>query len=251
MIDPGIWQSEDFASLSIIARLTFIGMFSNADDEGRGRAKPVYIKSVIYPYDEDLRVSDIEKALSEISTKMSVTFYSNDGNEYYSLNNWTSWQRVDKPQASKIPTPESVENHSGISRESFSPNPEKTFSKGKEEKRKEDKLKEEKSVPLSDFEKVITDFKEFRKSVKAPMTDRAVELLLIDLQKLAPDDERRKIEILNQSILKNWKGVFQLKDDPKPKKYTTAADLPKAKSSTMQEAERLKKFMQSMEGEDD
>ena len=38
MIDPGIWQSEDFAKMSTLGKLVFIGLFSNADDEGRGRA---------------------------------------------------------------------------------------------------------------------------------------------------------------------------------------------------------------------
>lgn len=103
MISPEIWQSEDFSKLSILARLTFIGLFSNADDEGRGRAKAAYLKSIIYPYDEGMRVADIDKALSEIAQNMSVTFYTHDGNEYYFLDNWCAWQKVEKPQTSKIP----------------------------------------------------------------------------------------------------------------------------------------------------
>lgn len=136
MIDPNIWQSEDFAYLSILARLIFIGLFSNADDEGKGRAKPVYVKSVIFPYDEDVRVADIEKALSEISSKMSVTLYSHNGNAYYKMNNWKIWQRVDKPQKSKIPEPddipESVENYSGMIPESVEPKGKEGEEKGKE-----------------------------------------------------------------------------------------------------------------------
>jgi hypothetical protein len=119
--------------------MVFIGLFSVADDEGKGRSKPVYVKSTIFPYDEDLRVSDIEKALSEIGTKMSVTFYSHGGNEYYRLDHWAQWQRVDKPTPSKIPDPESFPTDSGITPESFS-----TDSCLKEKKRKEDKVKEEK-----------------------------------------------------------------------------------------------------------
>lgn len=48
MIDPNIWQSEDFSKLSTLAKLVFIGLFSQADDEGRGRAKPIYIKSILF-----------------------------------------------------------------------------------------------------------------------------------------------------------------------------------------------------------
>ena len=79
MIVPEIWQSESFAQLSILAKLVFIGLFSNADDEGRGIANPVYIKSILFPYDDGMRVIDIEKALSEIGQFMSVTLYTHDG----------------------------------------------------------------------------------------------------------------------------------------------------------------------------
>ncbi len=59
------------------------------------------------------------------------------------------------------------------------------------------------------LEKAIDDFKEFRKKIKKPMTDRAVELLIKNLDKLA-DNENTKIEILNQSILNGWQSVYPL-----------------------------------------
>jgi uncharacterized phage protein (TIGR02220 family) len=103
MIDPNIWQSEDFAKLTNFSKLVFIGLFSNADDHGRGRAKPSYIKSILFPYSDQLRVADIDTALSEIALNMSITFYQHNGNEYYRLDNWADWQKVEKPSESKIP----------------------------------------------------------------------------------------------------------------------------------------------------
>jgi len=87
-----------------LGRLTFIGLFSNADDSGRGRAKASYIKSIVYPYDEAFSAADIDGALEEIARHMSISFYQKDGNEYYELLNWTKWQKVDKPVASKLPS---------------------------------------------------------------------------------------------------------------------------------------------------
>lgn len=103
MIDPSIWINEDFGTLTNLAKLVFIGLFSIADDEGRGKASPAYIKAVLFPYNDDLRVADIEKALSEISSKMSVIFYSCDENKYYTLTSWNKWQKIDKPSESSIP----------------------------------------------------------------------------------------------------------------------------------------------------
>lgn len=143
MIDPSIWINEDFGTLSSLAELVFIGLFSIADDEGRGKASPAYIKAVLFPYKDDLRIADIEKTLSEISSKMSVIFYSCDGNMYYTLTSWNTFQKIDKPTESKIPAYD--ENNSQIRllfaecsskpRRQFVPNRIEDNKKEKEEKR--------------------------------------------------------------------------------------------------------------------
>ena len=145
MIDPNIWQSEDFSKLSTLAKLVFIGLFSLADDEGRGRSNPVYLKSNLFPYEEGIRSTDIDKTLSEISSNMSVIFYSCDGSSYYSLYNWNTWQKIDRPSESKIPeyNKETMEllfdEHSTSLRRAFAPNKNKNI--------KEDNKKEKGFVP--------------------------------------------------------------------------------------------------------
>lgn len=145
MIDPNIWDSEDFGKLSDLSKLVFIGLFSLADDEGRGRCNPGYLKSKLFPYKENLRSADIEKTLSEISSNMSVIFYLCDEKQYYSLYNWSTWQKIDKPTSSKIP--EFNENDENIRRifdkgsskssRTFSPNKNKNKNRiEQEEKRK-------------------------------------------------------------------------------------------------------------------
>lgn len=143
MIDPSIWINEDFGTLTNLAKLVFIGLFSMADDEGRGKASPAYIKAVLFPYNDDLRVADIEKALSEISSKMSVIFYSCDENKYYTLTSWNKWQKIDKPSDSSIPAYEEdnkeirllFDEHSTNSRRVVAPNRIEENRKEKEDKR--------------------------------------------------------------------------------------------------------------------
>lgn len=138
MVDPSIWQSEDFSKLSTLAKLVFIGLFSLADDEGRGRANPMYLKSSLFPYNEDLRSADIEKTLSEISSNMSVVFYSCDGSSYYSLLSWYSFQRIDKPTSSQLPAFD--ENNKEILRLFVEGSPKPP--RGLPPKRKEENIKE-------------------------------------------------------------------------------------------------------------
>jgi hypothetical protein len=56
------------------------------------------------------------------------------------------------------------------------------------------------------------DFIDFRKKIKSPMTDHAIDLLIKKLDRMTSDNDE-KIEILNQSIMNSWKGVFPLKQD--------------------------------------
>jgi len=108
MIDPNFWQSEDVSKLTVFARYFFIGMMSNADDEGKGIANANYLKSIIFPYD-DMRVAEVDKALSEISHNTSVQIYVFKGKRYYKFNNWSKWQKVDHPIKSIIPDPEKIQ----------------------------------------------------------------------------------------------------------------------------------------------
>lgn len=68
--------------------------------------------------------------------------------------------------------------------------------------------------PATDFEKAFTDFENFRIEMGKPMTDKAKKLTLDKLDKLAKTDAE-KIEILNQSIMLNWSGVFEIKGKSK------------------------------------
>jgi hypothetical protein len=143
MIDPNFWQSEDVSKLTIRQRLPFIGLFSNADDEGKMRGNPAFVRSAIFPY-EDFTLGDIEQDLNKIESIGSIQQYEVEESKYIRLINWKKFQRVDKPQSSVIPEPN--ENDSDNESENDSRLKER---KGKEFKGEEDKGKEEKppSVP--------------------------------------------------------------------------------------------------------
>lgn len=64
---------------------------------------------------------------------------------------------------------------------------------------KDEKLKE-----------TIYEFIKMRKSIKKPLTTRGLELMIKNLNKLSTDINEQ-IEILNNSIMNNWLGVFPLK----------------------------------------
>lgn len=73
---------------------------------------------------------------------------------------------------------------------------------------------------LSDFSlserltNCIMDFIQMRKFIKKPLTNRGLELMINKLQKMTPDEDKQ-IKILEQSIMNNWQGIFELKEAQK------------------------------------
>ena len=91
-----------------------------------------------------------------------------------------------------------------------------------EEKNRIDKNKKEKKkksyedvflgMKVSDnLKNSLKDFIDTRKSMKAPMTVRALELAILKLRKLS-NSEITQIAIIEQSIMNGYKGLFELKE---------------------------------------
>ena len=102
MVDPNFWTDEKLGECSIQERMLFMGLISNADDEGYGRANPKLLKSLIFPYD-DLRASDLEKWLSHLGGLHIVVLFQYDGQTYYYLPNFLKHQTINKPTKSTFP----------------------------------------------------------------------------------------------------------------------------------------------------
>lgn len=161
MIDPHFWESGDVKRLDFFTRLFLIGMFSLADDEGRGTGGATYLKSVIFPHDE-IPSTKIKKSLRAIQENISVQFYEVDGQEYYQFLNWKKWQRVDKPKESLLPPPDSIsknesENESENESKKCSKNESDNESRLKEKKIKEDKRREVEENAHENDDDILTD----------------------------------------------------------------------------------------------
>ena len=154
MIDPNFWQSEDVSKLTIRQRLLLIGIFSNADDEGRLRGTPAYVRSAVFPY-EDFTLKEIENDLNSIESIGSIRQYLVDASKYIQLINWFKFQRVDKPQKSVIPPP-------NLDEENHSENDSKNDSVLKEVKRKEVNTSKEKLSEDEPQDTLTTIFNAYR-----------------------------------------------------------------------------------------
>lgn len=67
-----------------------------------------------------------------------------------------------------------------------------------------------------DLKQTVYEFIKMRKTIKKPLTTRGLELMIKKLYQLSNNVDEQ-IEILNNSIMKNWLGIFPLKKEQKQK----------------------------------
>ena len=101
-IKPEFPQSETIGSLSRDARLLFIQLWTVVDDEGRARANPRMLASLLYPYDQDANQL-IDGWLDELDQRHCIDRYAVDGKNYLQVTNWKEHQKIDHPGVSRLP----------------------------------------------------------------------------------------------------------------------------------------------------
>lgn len=105
-LKPEFPHSESMGNVSRDARLTFIMLWTIADDAGRLRGNSRMLASLLFPYDDDAP-SKIDTWLAELERESCITLYSVGKTSYCQIRKWLSHQKIDKPSASKIhPPPE-------------------------------------------------------------------------------------------------------------------------------------------------
>ena len=102
-IKPEFPQSESMGRVSRDARLTFIELWTLADDEGRLRGNSRMLASLLFPYDDDAK-DLIDGWLHELEVEQCLMRYKVGGDSYIQITNWLIHQKIDKPSKSKIPT---------------------------------------------------------------------------------------------------------------------------------------------------
>ena len=106
---------ESFCSSEKIALLTdfefrlWIGLITQADDTGRGDARPAIIKGHVFPLRDRITVKDISGALHGLAAKGCISLYEIDGRSYFWFPSWAKHQRI-RDAKPKFPAPPSEES---------------------------------------------------------------------------------------------------------------------------------------------
>lgn len=110
IIKPTFWQSENIAKLSFNARLLYIALWNYADDKGRLRGQPDFLRNMVFPYDSVSTHGAFTEWLGELVELNRAFFYIVDDNLFLYLPKFNNHQLINRPSPSLLP-PYSKKSH--------------------------------------------------------------------------------------------------------------------------------------------
>lgn len=102
-LKPEIWRDQELQLLPVHARLLFIGLISNADDEGRLEGHPGLIRSTIFPADDDVTTKKVIQWLHILDERRFISLYESGDRPYIEISNWLKHQKIYKSTPSALP----------------------------------------------------------------------------------------------------------------------------------------------------
>jgi hypothetical protein len=105
-VKPEFFRSATIGKLHRDARLLFIGMWTEADDHGRGLAEPRHLAGTLFPFDRDVTERKIMRWLHELADVRLIALYDVNGSTYYAVRGWHH-QKVNRPGDARYPEPPS------------------------------------------------------------------------------------------------------------------------------------------------
>jgi hypothetical protein len=84
-------------------RLTFIGLWTACDDEGRYQYEPELLKADLWPFEAEVTVEDVEADVWELAKRALVCAYEVAGKRYVHVVNWREHQKINRPTPSRLP----------------------------------------------------------------------------------------------------------------------------------------------------
>lgn len=226
IIKESIRTSDTISQLTWFEECLFYRLIVSCDDYGRFDGRLAIIKGTCFPLD-DVTNRLLSDAIVSLERVGLVIRYEVAGRPYLQVRTWDCHQTV-RAKKSKYP---SVEE--GTIKESSDVCPDTSANICKQVhadankclrnpiQSDSDSESESKSYSGDErLDEVLNDYIAFRKKIKKPMTDRAVQLAVAKLRKLSNSVDEQ-IEIVNQSILNGWQGLFPLKEKEFPGKAGT------------------------------
>lgn len=94
-IKPGFFQNEDLQELDFATRLFFIGLWTEADKEGRLEDRPKKLKNALFPADD----VEVEQMLDGLAAYGFISRYERAGKKIIQIVKWAKHQNPHRREA--------------------------------------------------------------------------------------------------------------------------------------------------------
>ncbi|WP_234386749.1 hypothetical protein [Streptomyces sp. ERV7] len=103
-IKPEAFESEDLASVSVTAMVTFFGLLTQSDDAGRFRDHPAVIAGRLWALRREHTPADVADDLEQLAQAGLICRYTGcDGKRWLHIVTWDRHQRINRPSDSRLP----------------------------------------------------------------------------------------------------------------------------------------------------
>lgn len=174
MIDPSLTDDLDVAQLSMPERWFLVGCVRNSDDEGRLQGHQGFIKSQIFPYDNDID-NATARGIRDAALKKMETWdphnvwllrsYQNGSRQYLYFPNWLQFNKPSHGVPSRLPPPQSLQSTASLPLEALQSAASESPSQSRSSQSSQGKVSlskvsaiQEDFTKLLDNEKDLTDF---------------------------------------------------------------------------------------------
>lgn len=104
-VKPNLFGSYTLNGVAVEARYLFIGLFCEADDDGRMIDSPKRIAGAVFPHDDKVTETKVNKWLNDLQTAKCIYRYKVGDAKYLMLPKWKDHQKISHPLPSALPSP--------------------------------------------------------------------------------------------------------------------------------------------------
>lgn len=211
LLNKPIWKQSTPEQKTILITLLLMVNFAPADWEWNGEIytcqpgqRVTSLESIAAECGKGITIQNVRTALKRFEKLGFLTNESTKSGRLITIENWEKYQGGDD-KANK-------ETGKDLTKSQQRGNKDLT-TREEEKKNKKNRIKEIYKSLAPELRQPIEDFLEMRRRVKAPATDRALELTLKKLNDLSGGDTGLAVRILEQSVEHSWKTVYPLKSE--------------------------------------
>src|SRR5688572_4480726 len=103
-IKPEHKQHRKVGMLPNLEYRLWMGMITEADDEGRLVGNTAQLRALIFPYQAALTLEEVESALVHVAKTGLVRLYTVGKTRFIEFPSWKHHQRINRPTPSKLPS---------------------------------------------------------------------------------------------------------------------------------------------------